>query len=96
MIDFTASYTKMKGISNELYQEITKCTGFISFSGKKYSDDQLMHIILDNFQLGGKYIAQISGHQAELIRDEKLLIKNIYLLHLYIIYGNNPLSITTK
>ena len=35
-----------------------------------YSEDQMMHIFLDNFRQGGKYSAQISSHQAELRREE--------------------------
>ena len=31
-----------------------------------YSKDQIMYIFLDNFHQGGKYIAQIASHQAEL------------------------------
>ena len=38
--------------------------------GNIYSDDQLMHIFLDNFHQGGKYSAQIASHQAELRREE--------------------------
>ena len=38
--------------------------------GKSYSEGQLMHILLDNFQQGGKYTAQIAIHQAELRREE--------------------------
>ena len=36
-----------------------------------YSEDQLVHKILDNFEEGGKYSAQIARHQAELKREEK-------------------------
>ena len=43
--------------------------------GKSYSEDQLMHTFLDNFQQGGKYSAQIAIHQAELIREEKFTDK---------------------
>ena len=32
--------------------------------GNSYSGDQLMHIFLDNFYQGGKYITQIASHQA--------------------------------
>ena len=32
--------------------------------GKNYSEDQLMHILLDNFHQGGKYSDQISSNQA--------------------------------
>ena len=38
--------------------------------GNSYSGDQLMHICLDNFPLGRKYIAEISSHQEELRREE--------------------------
>ena len=33
--------------------------------GNKYSWDQMMHIFLDNFHQGEKYIAQIASHQVE-------------------------------
>ena len=36
--------------------------------GNSYSEDQLMHIFLDNFHKGVKYSAQIASHQAELRR----------------------------
>ena len=39
--------------------------------GNSYSEDQLIHIFLDNFHQGGKYSAQITSHQAELRREEK-------------------------
>ena len=38
--------------------------------GKTYSEDQLMHIFLGNFNQGGKYSSQIASHQAELRREE--------------------------
>ena len=38
--------------------------------GNRYSEDQLMHTLLDNFEEGGKYSAQIASHQAELRREE--------------------------
>ena len=34
--------------------------------GNSYSEDQLMYTFLDKFHQGGKYIAQIASHQAEL------------------------------
>ena len=34
------------------------------FVVNSYSEDQLMHTILDNFHQGGKYYAQIASHQA--------------------------------
>ena len=32
--------------------------------GNSYSEDQLMHTFLDNFEKGVKYSAQIASHQA--------------------------------
>ena len=58
------------GISNELYQDILTYTGLSVSVGNSYSEDQLMHILLDNFHQGGKYIAQTASHQAELRREE--------------------------
>ena len=39
--------------------------------GNIYSEDQIMHTFLDNFQQSGKYSAQLASHQAELRREEK-------------------------
>ena len=39
--------------------------------GNSYYEDQLMHMFLDKFHQGGKYIAQMASHQAELRRKEK-------------------------
>ena len=36
-----------------------------------FTEDQLMRILLDNFQKGGKCTAQIASHQAELRRGRK-------------------------
>ena len=33
-----------------------------------------MHTFLDHFQQGGKYSAQIASHQAELRREEKIVV----------------------
>ena len=40
------------------------------FVGNTYSENQVMHIFLDNFHQGGKYSAQIAR------REENLQIKN--------------------
>ena len=46
--------------------------------GNSYSEDQLMHILLDNFLQGGKYTAHIASHHTELRREnnygQKILI----------------------
>ena len=44
--------------------------------GNSYSEGQIMHTFLDNFQQSGKYSAQLASHQAELRREESILIKN--------------------
>ena len=48
-----------------------------------YSEYQLMHIFLDNFNQSGKYSALIASHQEELRREEKFTDQNIYLSHTY-------------
>ena len=40
--------------------------------GKNYSEDQFMHILLDNFYQCRKYTAQIASQQAELRKEEKI------------------------
>ena len=37
-----------------------------------------MHTFMDNFHQGGKYSGQISSHQAELRREEKLTDKKSF------------------
>ena len=44
--------------------------------GKTYSEDQLMHIFLDNFHQGGKYSALIAIHQVELRREGNFTDQN--------------------
>ena len=39
--------------------------------GNSYTENNLMHILLENFHQGGKYTSQIASHQAELRREEK-------------------------
>ena len=43
--------------------------------GNNYSEDQLMHAFLDNFEQGGEYSAQIASHKAELRREENFTDK---------------------
>ena len=40
--------------------------------GFSYSEDQMMHTFLDNFNQGGKYSAQIASYQSDLRREEKV------------------------
>ena len=54
------------------------------FVGNYYSEDQMMHKCLDNFHQGRIVFAQIASHQAELRREVKLLTKNIYPSHPFI------------
>ena len=35
-----------------------------------YSEDQLMHIYMDNLHQGGKYSSQTASHKAKLRREE--------------------------
>ena len=57
--------------------------------GNSYSEDQLMHIFLDNFHQGGKYSAYITIHQAELRREGKFTDqKYLYILSLQTDYLN--------
>ena len=44
--------------------------------GNIYSEDQLLHIFLDNFHQGGKYTVQIASHQADLRRGGKFTDQN--------------------
>ena len=44
-----------------------------------YTEDHLMHTLLETFQQGGKYYSRIILHQTELRREEKSWIKNHYL-----------------
>ena len=56
--------------------------------GNNYSEYYLMHIFLDKFHQGGKYISKIANHQAELRREEKFTdqkyssISSLYTDHL--------------
>ena len=43
--------------------------------GNNYSEDQFMHILLDNFHQCGKYSASIASHQAGLIREGIFTVK---------------------
>ena len=52
--------------------KILQITQALSVSvGGNYSEDQLMHILLDTFHQGGKYSTQITRYQADLRRVGK-------------------------
>ena len=51
--------------------------GLIISVDNSYTECQLMHTFLDNFQQDGKYSDQIARHQAELRREKNALIKII-------------------
>ena len=53
--------------------------------GNIYSEDHLMHILLDNFHQGGKYTSLISSNQAYLRREEIFTekTKSIYFTSTY-------------
>ena len=64
--------THKRGESAINYIKIFQNVQTLSFSvGNSYSEDQIMHTFLDNFQQSGKYSAQLASHQAELRREEK-------------------------
>ena len=49
--------------------------------GNNYSEDQLMHIFMDNSHQGGKYSSQIASRQAESRRKGKVTDqKSLYLI----------------
>ena len=59
------------------YTKIFQNPHVLSISvGNYHSEDQLMHTFLDNFHRGGKYYAQVAGHQTELRIEENLQIRN--------------------
>ena len=70
--DRTFKQVKQKGGECEIYYiKIFQNAHALSvLVGKSYSEDELMHTFLDNFQQGGKYSAQIASHQTELRREE--------------------------
>ena len=45
--------------------------------GNNYTEYKPMHTLLDNFQQGGNYSAQIASQQAKLKREEKFIDKTI-------------------
>ena len=49
----------------------------------RYTEDKMMHILLDDFRQGGKYTAQIAIQQAYLRREVTFTDQNLYLFHLY-------------
>ena len=68
--------THKGGESSIKYIKIFQNAQVLSVSvGNIYSEDQLIHTFLDNFNQGRIYSSQISSHHAELRRDKKLLIK---------------------
>ena len=44
-----------------------------------YTEYELFHTLVEIFQQCGKYSARIAIHQAELRKEENVLIKNHYL-----------------
>ena len=64
--------THKGGKSSINYIKIFQNAQALSVSvGNNYSEDQIMHTFLDNFQKSGKYSSQLASHQAELRREEK-------------------------
>ena len=48
-----------------------------------------MYTFLNNFQEGGRYYAKISGHQAELKREEKFVDQKVFSISNLQIYSLN-------
>ena len=64
--------THKGGVPAMNYIKIFQNSQALSVSvGNSYSGDKLMHIFLDNFHQGGRYTAQITSHQAEMVRKER-------------------------
>ena len=51
----------------KIFQNIEALSVYV---GNSYSEYQMMHTFLDNFNQGGKYSAQIAIHQVELRREK--------------------------
>ena len=65
-------FTHKGGESEMNYIKIFQNAQDLSVSlGNNYSEDQLMHIFMDNYHQGGKYSTQIASHQSELRREER-------------------------
>ena len=61
--------------------------------GKNYSEDQLMHILLDKCSRHNKYSAQIASHQAELRREKRVTDqKSLSISYLQTDYLNIDIS----
>ena len=61
--------------------------------GNRYSEDQLMHMLLDNFHRIGKYTAKIARQQAELRGEEKFTDqKSVFITSLKTDYLNLDIS----
>ena len=72
----TGLFNSKVGSSVMNYIKIFQNAHTLSISVRNsYSEDQSMHIFLENFHQGGKYSAQIASHQVELRREEKLTDK---------------------
>ena len=76
------------------YIKIFQNTQALSVSvGNSYSEDQFIHIILDNFHQGGRYTAQISIHQVELRIEGNFTDQNsLSIIYLQTDYLNLDIS----
>ena len=62
------------GYSEVNYIKIFKNAKDLAISvGNSYSEDQLVHTFLDNYQKGVKYSSRIARHKTELRREEKFI-----------------------
>ena len=65
-------------------------------AGNSFYEDQLLHILLDNFHKGGKYTAQIASHQVEIRGEEKITYQNSLSITSLHTYHLNPDSVSHR
>ena len=68
-INFTHSFVAIELLT---FCKNAKAQALSVSVGNSYSEDQIMHIFLDNFQQSGKYSAQLASHQAEFRKRGKV------------------------
>ena len=78
---FNKSHIKEGNLQSITSRDLRMHMPYQFWNLNSYSEDQLMHTFLDNFEEGGKYSAQIASHQAELRREEKFPDKNHSTFH---------------
>ena len=77
------------------YIEIFQNTRALEISVRNsYTEDKLMHVLLENFQQGGKDSAQIANHEEEFRREGKFIDqKSLSIYDLQTDYLNQESSV---